>query len=188
MSFSSLTRRFRKARSKGSEDHDSSNSSRSTPDPHRSTSEAPSSTVAASTLNGEGAGTTNSSLPVPMPTPQPAPVSMPVPQPSEPPPRTPTLTISTAVPNATPRAMDGGLAELTPTARARVEAGPAIKRMDRALDTMGASFCPTYSSDVVLINANASNRRKGRQPRPADEHDPHGVERCGADARAVGRR
>ena len=62
------------------------------------------------------------------PTPEPAElVSMPVPEPAPAPPPEPEML---------PNSMDSALAALTPV-QAQLDAGPAVKKLDKALDTLG---------------------------------------------------
>lgn len=63
-----------------------------------------------------------------MPTPAPAErVSMPVIEPTPP------------EPEMLPNSMDGALADLTPM-QARIDAGPAVKKLDKTLDSLGELF------------------------------------------------
>ena len=65
-----------------------------------------------------------------MPTPETGePTSMPIPEPTPAP---------SPEPEVLPHSMDGALAELTPM-QARLDVGPTVKKLDKALDSMGRS-------------------------------------------------
>ncbi len=127
MSLKGLAKRFHRSRStkdnasSGDQDNDeATSSSRSTPS-RTGTPGPPASEVAL----------------VQMPTPEPAePVSMPIPEhtPASPP-----------EPEVLPHSMDGALADLAPM-QAQLDAGPAVKKIDKALDTIGTSlYLSAYS-------------------------------------------
>ncbi|TFK81228.1 hypothetical protein K466DRAFT_558153 [Polyporus arcularius HHB13444] len=144
MSLTNLARRLRnKARSKAdSADDSATNSSRSSLS--RGGFEPP------ATSNGTTRGPTSVQMPEPIPARHPpARLSIPVPGPATP------ATVSPSTPR--PHAMDGALAELT-TMPVRLSAGPALRSVDRALDSLGnkaENYAPHTNIAMSVIN-NAS--------------------------------
>ncbi|KAM5542277.1 hypothetical protein V8D89_004150 [Ganoderma adspersum] len=141
MSLKGLAKRFHRSRSSkddassGDQHNDSPTaSSRSTSTPSRTGTPGPAVSEASS---------------VQMPAPEPAEsVSMPVPEPAPAP---------SPEPEMLPNSMDGALAELTPI-QARLDAGPAVKKVDKALDTLGdrVTSLTTQTNKAMTIANNIS--------------------------------
>ncbi|KAI0716104.1 hypothetical protein C8T65DRAFT_642063 [Cerioporus squamosus] len=175
MSLSNLARRLRnKSRTKvdGTDVHGPS----STDSSSRSTASRAGSEPA-SVPNG----TTRKPAPVQMPTPMSnhpsSRLSMPIPEPSGP--ATPT-TVSPSTPYAHP--MDGALAELT-TMPARLNGGPAVRSIDRALDSLGSNaekYAPHTNMAMSIIH-NASQAEKALEQSDIGKKIERSIERFADD-------